>query len=115
MDQKQKMKLPAGVKKHIRIEKARIRHDFLSREDVREQIEKLYNKFEYFILKPKQEIKKIIKQADKKILSKTRVPLLGPSSKKKTSLKLKSTAGAVKKKIADKANAPKPKTKKIAK
>src|SRR3989338_6535189 len=98
MDQKQKMKLPAGVKKHIRIEKARIRHDFLSREDVREQIEKLYNKFEYFILKPKQEIKKIIKQADKKI-----------------SLKLKSTAGVMKKKIADKANAPKPKTKKIAK
>src|SRR3989338_4514866 len=61
MDQKQKMKLPAGVKKHIRIEKARIRHDFLSKEDIKEQIEKLYNKFEYFILKPKQEIKKIIK------------------------------------------------------
>ena len=113
MDQKQKMKLPAGVKKHIRIEKARIRHDFLSREDVREQIEKLYNKFEYFILKPKQEIKKIMKPADTKVLSEKGVQSLKSVSKKKVLSKTKVTGQSIKKKTTDKTKIIKSKSKKV--
>ena len=112
MDQKQKMKLPAGVKKHIRIEKARIRHDFLSKEDIKEQIEKLYNKFEYFILKPKQEIKKIIKLADKKVLPKSKVQPSGPSSQRKVLLKTKTTVQTEKKKITNETKITKYKSKK---
>ena|SRR3989338_7520393 len=116
MDQKQKMKLPAGVKKHIRIEKARIRHDFLSKEDMKEQIEKLYNKFEYFILKPKQEIKKIINPpaggADKKVLPKSKVQPSGPSSEREVLLKTKTTVQTVKKKITNETKITKFKSKK---
>lgn len=63
MDKKQKMKLPNSAKKHIRIEKARIRREFLSLEEQKEQIRKVYQKFEYMFPKPKTEPKK----ADKKI------------------------------------------------
>ncbi|MEX2007962.1 MAG: hypothetical protein WD850_00445 [Candidatus Spechtbacterales bacterium] len=37
--------LPAGARKHIRREKARIRREFLDSEDRAERIEKLYAKF----------------------------------------------------------------------
>lgn len=40
--------LPAGVRKHIRIEKARIRREFSEAEERAEAIKKLYNKFSYY-------------------------------------------------------------------
>jgi len=44
-------KLPAGAKKHIRLEKSRIRREFSGSEERAQNISKLYNKFAYYLEK----------------------------------------------------------------
>lgn len=42
-----KSRFSRGIQKHIRMEKARIRHEFFDAADREEQIKKLYAKFSY--------------------------------------------------------------------
>ena len=106
MDHQEKMKLPSSVKKHIRKEKARIRREFFSNDDIRTQIDKLYDRFEYFVPKPKKpEVEKTKEQKSKKTIKK--VSKKAPSKTKK----IKTTVAKKDNKTV-KIN---PKTKKIAK
>ncbi|MEX0877832.1 MAG: hypothetical protein WDZ40_03160 [Candidatus Spechtbacterales bacterium] len=47
--------LPRGARKHIRLEKSRIRREFSGNKERVENISKLYNKFSYYLEKTKNE------------------------------------------------------------
>lgn len=84
MNKKQKMRLPASVKKHIRKEKARIRRDFLSDETRDDLIKKLYAKFNDYI----NESEKEKEQKNDKLEKKEIKPKKNIKLKSKTNVKV---------------------------